>query len=173
MTGFYGKIPARGDFVGAGLAVAVIDELDGWMRACLVASREALGESWEPCWMEAPVWRFFAPVAGVWLGGVWLPSIDRVGRTFPLVLATDAAKAGPAWMEGAEDLGVAAVTADLPPDVLGSRLAALAPAPCTPSSGWWSAGAPRRVGGHVHVEGLPDPAGFAAFLCDPAKETIQ
>jgi type VI secretion system protein ImpM len=173
MRGFYGKIPVRGDFMGEGLPHAVVDSLDGWMRASLAASREALGEAWEPIWMEAPVWRFFAPIAGCALGGVWLPSIDRVGRTFPLVLATDAAAAGPAWMDGAEALGFAAVTEDLPPDALSARLAALGPDPCTPENGWWTAGGPRRRAGRVQVSGLPDPADFATFLSDSAAEAVR
>lgn len=173
MSGFYGKIPARGDFVGGGLPPAVVDALDGWMRACLAASRDTLADDWEPCWMEAPVWRFYAPVAGVLLGGVWLPSIDRVGRTFPLVLAADAASAGPTWMEAAEELGIAAVTADLPPDALATRLGALAADPCIPAPSWWSTGGPRRSAGRLRVSGLPDPAGFAAFLCDSASETVR
>lgn len=173
MSGFYGKIPSRGDFVGSGLPPAVVDALDGWMRASLAASRDALGADWEPSWMEAPVWRFFAPVAGCALGGVWLPSIDRVGRCFPLVLATDAAAAGPAWMDGAEALGFAAVTGDLPPDALSAGLAALAAAPCAPEDAWWTAGGPRRRAGRVQVSGLPDPAGFASFLRDPAAEAVR
>lgn len=173
LTGFYGKIPARGDFVGAGLPAAVVDALDGWMRASLAASRDTLGDEWQPCWMEAPVWRFFAPVAGLLLGGVWLPSIDRVGRTFPLVLVTDSTAAGPAWMDSAEELGIAAVTADLPPDVLGTNLAALGADPCEPSPGWWTTGGPRRAAGKVHVSGLPDPTDFAAFLRDPVTEAVR
>ena len=173
LGGFYGKIPARGDFVGAGLSPAVVDAFDGWMRACLAASRTALGEDWMPCWMEAPVWRFSAPVAGVALGGVWLPSIDRVGRAFPLVLATEAALAGTAWLDAAEAIGIAAVTDDLPPDALAARLADLSPDPREPGYGWWSAGGPHRGAGRIEVVGLPDPAGFAAFLRDEAGETVR
>ncbi len=173
VSGFYGKIPARGDFVGAGLPRAVVDAFDGWMRASLEASRNALGDDWQACWMEAPVWRFAAPVAGVPLGGVWLPSIDRVGRAFPLVLATDAACAGSAWLDAVEQIGIAAVTADVPPDTFAARLADLPPDPCEPAYGWWSAGGPHRGPGRIEVAGLPDPAGFAAFLRDEAGETVR
>lgn len=173
ISGFYGKIPARGDFVGGGLPPAVVDALDNWMRACLASSRAALGEAWEPSWMEAPIWRFFAPVAAVELGGVWLPSIDRVGRTFPLVLATEAASAGPVWMDEAEAIGLAAVTEDLPPDRLAGRLAAVEADPCTPAPEWWTEGAPHRRAGRIASSGLPDPAGFAAFLADSTGETVQ
>ncbi|HET9148768.1 MAG TPA: type VI secretion system-associated protein TagF, partial [Acetobacteraceae bacterium] len=57
-SGFYGKLPARGDFVRAGLPGDAVDAFDGWARASLAESRRALGEEWRDCWMEASVWRF-------------------------------------------------------------------------------------------------------------------
>lgn len=169
MSGFYGKLPARGDFVGSGLARPVVDALDEWARACLAASSGALGESWVDCWMEAPVWRFAGDVGGAELGGVWLPSMDGVGRWFPLVIATQAEAAGPAWMEQAEALGYEAVTADLAPDRLALRLVGIPPDPWPVRRGWWTAGAPRRAAGRVETAGLPSPADFAGFLTDAAE----
>lgn len=119
IVGFYGKIPARGDFVVSGVPPAVVDVLDGWMRACLAARRAAPEQSREPSWREVPAWYFFATVAEIQLGGIWLPSIDRVGRTFPLVLVTDAGSAGVDWMDQAEAIGITAVTEDLLPDPAG------------------------------------------------------
>ncbi|OYV61471.1 MAG: type VI secretion-associated protein, partial [Acidiphilium sp. 21-62-4] len=85
-VGFYGKIPVRGDFVGAGLPRDLVNRWDGWCRLALHESRQALGESWLAAWMEAPIWRFrLAPglcgAAGIL--GVMLPSVDRAGRHFP------------------------------------------------------------------------------------------
>lgn len=173
MSGFYGKLPSRGDFVGTGLPAAVVDAFDGWMRACLAASSKALGDDWVDCWMEAPVWRFITPVAGTALGGVWLPSMDRVGRWFPLVITTSAGDAGPAWMDQAEALGFEAVTGDLVPDTLAMRLAELAPDPCEPRNGWWTSGAPRKAAVRVDTQGLPDPAGFVWFLNDATMESVR
>ncbi|HEX7389987.1 MAG TPA: type VI secretion system-associated protein TagF [Acidiphilium sp.] len=176
-AGFYGKLPARGDFVRAGLPGDTVDALDAWARATLAASRIALGEAWTACWMEAPVWRFaLAPgIAGAsGLGGVWLPSMDRVGRCFPLIVAAEAASAGTAWLDAAEDLGFQAVTADLTPETLAARLAAIPSAPIRPALGemprsggvWWTSGAPRRRATRIETASLPDPAGFAGFLAD-------
>src|SRR3954451_16815815 len=88
--GFCGKIPARGDFVRAGLPLAFADPWDRWMERMLMASRSALDTEWLPAWLEAPVWRF-ALTAGV-CGpdaaiGLWMPSVDRVGRYYPLTIA--------------------------------------------------------------------------------------
>lgn len=88
--GIFGKVPALGDFVRAGLPADTASALDRWLQAALVASRQALGDGWVPLWLEMPVWRF-ACAAGVCgagpVAGVLLPSVDRVGRHFPLVVA--------------------------------------------------------------------------------------
>ncbi|MDD2877802.1 MAG: type VI secretion system-associated protein TagF [Acidiphilium sp.] len=166
-AGFYGKIPARGDFVRGGLAADVIDELDQWMRACLIESQDALGDAWLDCWMEAPVWRFVTTIGAARLGGVWMPSMDKVERCFPLVIATEAVMAGPAWMVAAEAAGFDAVTADVTPDRLALRLVGIPADPCDPLSGmWWTDGAPRKRAARIMLDGLPDPAGFALFLTD-------
>jgi type VI secretion system protein ImpM len=172
MAGFYGKLPARGDFVRGGLPASVVDALDGWMRACLLASQDSLGDAWVDCWMEAPVWRFCATIGGQRLGGVWMPSMDSVERCFPLVIAADASQAGPAWLDGAEALGFDAVTSDVTPDRLALRLIGIAPDTCAPPACdvWWTAGAPRKAAARFECDDLPDPAGFAAFLTDQAPD---
>lgn len=170
VSGFYGKLPARGDFVRAGLPGGVVDALDGWMRACIVASQDALGDGWFECWMEAPVWQFFCAIAGDVWGGVWMPSMDRAERCFPLVILTDAAQAGPAWREGAEQAGFEAITGDVTPDRLALRLAGVVADVCPVPVGerWWTVGAPRKAAVEVLCDGLPDPAGFASYLTDHA-----
>ena len=88
--GFHGKIPARGDFVQAGLPRAFTDPWDGWMQRMVAASRAVLGEAWLRAWLEMAVWRF-ALSSGICgpgaVIGLWMPSVDRVGRYFPLTLA--------------------------------------------------------------------------------------
>jgi type VI secretion system protein ImpM len=88
--GFYGKMPAVGDFVTRRLDPAFVAAWDAWMQAALVASREALGADWLGLYLKAPLWRF-ALSAGVCgaraVAGVLMSSVDRVGRYFPLVFA--------------------------------------------------------------------------------------
>jgi type VI secretion system protein ImpM len=53
-------------------------------------SRQQLGEQWLNTYLTAPVWRFaWSPgIAGPhWWMGVLMPSVDNVGRYFPLVVA--------------------------------------------------------------------------------------
>jgi type VI secretion system protein ImpM len=172
--GFYGKIPTRGDFVRGGLDGTLIDTLDAWMRDCLTQSQSTLGEIWTECWMEAPVWRCFTEIGGKIWGGIWMPSMDKVERCFPLMVLAPSDIAGPAWFTQAQNAAFDAVTADLSPEHLALRLRAIPPDPWTPPDEgvWWTDGAPRRAAGQITCATLPDPARFAGFLADqpPAEE---
>jgi type VI secretion system protein ImpM len=88
--GFFGKIPARGDFVSRRLAPSVVKPLDDWLQMSISTSRRQLGDDWLPSYLGTPIWRFvLGPgVCGESaIAGVLMPSVDRVGRYFPLVLA--------------------------------------------------------------------------------------
>jgi type VI secretion system protein ImpM len=88
--GFFGKVPTNGDFISTGLGSTVQTELDNWLQSGLRASEHAHGSEWEPLFRAAPPWRFVIERA-IWgqstIAGVLLPSTDRVGRSFPLVIA--------------------------------------------------------------------------------------
>jgi len=88
--GAFGKMPALGDFFRLNLAADFVSAWDGWLQACLPAAREEMNGLWSDAYMSAPVWRFtLAPgLAGrAGMLGVFMPSVDRVGRQFPLTLA--------------------------------------------------------------------------------------
>ena len=90
VPGWYGKIPLLGDFASRRLSQPFIAIWDGWLQQALTASREVLGPKWLDVYMNSPVWRFvlMPGVAGdtLW-GGVMMPSVDKVGRHFPLTIA--------------------------------------------------------------------------------------
>jgi type VI secretion system protein ImpM len=124
VRGFFGKLPARGDFVSAGLPRDFVSRWDAWLCGVLPAALEAAGDSW----LQAPVWRFrLAPgvCGGDKAAGWLLPSVDRVGRRFPLTLAWLGDGPDDAASAAALALGRRAVTDALPPDVLGENLAGL------------------------------------------------
>jgi len=83
--GFYGKIPALGDFVTRSLPREQTSVVDEWMQEGLFALR-SITENWLDSYLVAPVWQFALP-AGMWsaapLCGLLMPSVDRVGRYFP------------------------------------------------------------------------------------------
>jgi type VI secretion system protein ImpM len=89
--GFYGKLPLLGDFVSRRLPAEFIRVWDAWLQRSLTASREQLGDTWLDIYLTSPIWRFILSPntcgATGWMG-VLMPSVDRVGRYFPLTLAT-------------------------------------------------------------------------------------
>lgn len=184
--GFYGKIPARGDFVRSGLTSSFISAWDDWAEAVLVGSRSIMGEAWLEAWLEAPVWRF--ALSGGMLGpetvaGLFMPSVDRAGRYFPLCfaclgpgeVASALADRAAGWLARAEAAGRAALTEDLAPQAVAERLAGPAdvsiigralPPPTAPGDGglWWTDGAPRVPPGALILPALPDAEKFAGML---------
>ena len=91
-VGFFGKLPSHGDFLRRRVSDAFVGVWDGWLQECLAASRAELGDRWLDIYLTSPAWRFVcaagtcgpAPVAGV-----MVPSVDRVGRYFPLTLVAE------------------------------------------------------------------------------------
>jgi type VI secretion system protein ImpM len=90
IPGLYGKIPVRGDFVTRRLTPRFIESWDTWLQNALSASKEQLGDMWLEIYLTSPIWRFLlspgicGPTSWV---GILMPSVDKVGRYFPLTLA--------------------------------------------------------------------------------------
>jgi len=194
-AGFFGKLPARGDFVRVGLPRGFTDPWDAWLRRVIPASRDILGEAWTAAWLEAPVWRFALPpgLCGPDAAmGLWMPSVDRAGRYFPLTLARIGAHIGgsgmvdPHFLSVAEAAGCAAIAEDWAPEALAAHLAAGQEADGTTPAGdeadgtapagdeagatapagamWWTAGCPRRTAWTFTRPDLPDGLTFAWML---------
>lgn len=106
MTGYFGKVSTHGDFVTRRLPDALVAAWDTWLQACIGASRAQLGERWLDHYLTSPVWRFaVAPgvLAPEGLGGVMMPSVDRAGRYFPLMLGATGAPPLLDWYHAQED----------------------------------------------------------------------
>lgn len=88
--GFYGKLPIRGDFVSRRLPRDFLESWDTWLQTAISQSRQQLNDRWLDCYLSSPLWRF-ALSPGVCgetaFAGVLMPSVDRVGRYYPLVIA--------------------------------------------------------------------------------------
>lgn len=92
-TGYYGKIPLRGDFVSGRIPTTFKHTWDDWAQQLVIANDELKIETSGPgLWYRLPVYRFYlsSMVAGdnAWVGLV-LPSCDSVGRLFPFCFAKD------------------------------------------------------------------------------------
>ena len=120
--GWYGKLPATGDFVARRLPAAFSEAWDRWLQQAMAGSRERLGARWHESYLSMPVWRFLLSPAMVtpnaW-AGLMLPSVDAVGRQFPLTVAAalpaaslDLAAtltASAAWFDGLEEIALSAL----------------------------------------------------------------
>lgn len=136
--GYYGKLPARGDFITRGMPQQFTDPWDAWLQSAIKASREALGADWLQTYLSGPLWRFLLP-AGL-LGpqavvGVLCPSVDRVGRHFPFTIASvlgterldpvaTLVRADP-WYESVEEAILDGLEPSLDMEAFGQRLDAL------------------------------------------------
>jgi len=126
--GFYGKLPSLGDFVSRRLPQNFISSWDNWLQSSLMVSKESLGEQWLESYLTSPIWRFALSPGLVnqdaWIGIV-MPSVDRVGRYFPLTIACKVNSHIPLvklfseacqWFEGLETIALSALDNDLAVD---------------------------------------------------------
>jgi type VI secretion system protein ImpM len=145
-VGFFGKVPVRGDFVRRALPASFVTPWDRWLQAGIAGSKKILGDDWLDVYLTSPVWRFSlsAHMAGeMAVAGVFIPSVDQVGRYFPFTVACllpagatpIAIRAQAAWFDAAEALALQMLTEDASPDDLASEMERLGgpPAPPLPS----------------------------------------
>lgn len=91
--GYFGKLPDRADFVVGNCPTGFLNLWEPFLMKGLGSSRQLLGSRWEETYMTMPVWRFWLePVDGSApftqaIGGALMPSVDKVGRKFPLTIA--------------------------------------------------------------------------------------
>lgn len=91
-VGFYGKLPSHGDFLRRRVSDRFVGVWDSWLQESLAASRAALGERWLDVYLTSPAWRFACGAGACSAApaiGVIVPSVDRVGRYFPLTIVAE------------------------------------------------------------------------------------
>lgn len=88
--GIFGKIPAHGDFIDRQVPRSFLDVWDEWLQRSVSSSKELLAEGWLDIYLTSPIWRFVASPGVIdqsaW-AGILVPSVDSVGRYFPLTIA--------------------------------------------------------------------------------------
>ncbi|RUV03008.1 MAG: type VI secretion system-associated protein TagF [Mesorhizobium sp.] len=126
LPGFYGKMPATGDFVSRRLPGDFVRVWDRWLAQHIVP---LIGSE---TWPRTTALRFLAgPASFGASAGIILQSADRVGRQFPLSVVSQLPDASiqlaraDAWFSGIEDAAIAAQQGELTPDELDGALAAL------------------------------------------------
>lgn len=144
--GWYGKLPALGDFARRRLPPEFVEPWDRWLQQCLQASRTTLADTWLEHYLGAHVWHFVlmpGVIGPTGWAGVLMPSVDRVGRYFPLTLCTGLpAKAAlgsslaalSTWLKGLESIALLGLDAASGLDLMESALQA-APLPVAAEPG--------------------------------------
>ncbi|MCL2714040.1 MAG: type VI secretion system-associated protein TagF [Alphaproteobacteria bacterium] len=181
--GFFGKVASQGDFVASRFDLGLRRLIDDWLQRAIEHSRHRLGVGWEEAFQAMPVWRFVLTpglLGQSGFAGLMMPSSDRVGRPFPLLLAARLAAAPSQLHEAAKlrqwfdvlertvvaarqggfdlarfDRAVAALA--LPPDGDGKVL--------NGRSYWWTFD--NGVAQRFSSTGLPAPENFERFLGRP------
>ncbi len=121
--GLFGKLPMQSDFISHFLPESFTQYWHGWLQSCLSVSQEQLGDHWRECYLTAPIWRF-AIMPGVMheagAVGVVIPSVDEVGRFFPLTIVHlgphrpwNALLTGAQWFDKAEYTALLALEDDI------------------------------------------------------------
>ena len=88
-TGWWGKLPTQGDFVGDGLPLAWRHVWDDWLQRALAQALGRFGrDGLRARLLAMPPWQCLVPAAdgGTAWAGVVLAAGDRVGRVFPMLL---------------------------------------------------------------------------------------
>jgi type VI secretion system protein ImpM len=175
-VGYTGKLPSRGDFVSAGLPPGFAEPWDAWLQAVVDGvdwADLAIGDQRRDLrFALGPGVAGAAPLAGL-----LLPSVDAVGRWFPLTIVAplSAAAAGNGWFGLAEAAVDEALAESTEPDALGVGLARLA-APVMPSteipaagfSLWWKSAQPKAA--PRRCAGLPGAAEVGRLLASRALD---
>jgi len=135
-TGLFGKLPAKRDFIAANAPRRFLEAWEPWLQSSLATSKQALGAGWGEAYNCAPMWRFWlgADFCGEAVIGTWMPSVDGVGRAFPLAMFTGEGdqrlpppelESNDAWFDAAESLLLEALEPSLDFDAYLRATAAL------------------------------------------------
>lgn len=102
-----------------------VKTLDNWLQHAISASKEQLGAQWLDTYLTSPIWRFIlsSQICGTspW-AGILMPSVDKVGRYFPLVFAVELDRSlrlssllpkAAGWFEQLEQLALRALEENL------------------------------------------------------------
>lgn len=142
-AGWHGKLPTLGDFATRRLEPALVQAWDDWLSAGLASLQRQ--SQWLDAYLASPSWRFLlmpgvlpaAASAQAWVG-VLMPSVDRVGRYFPLTLmqALPALPVSAAafdalwrWLVKLDETAADALHEDWTLDALEAELEHIGPAP--------------------------------------------
>jgi type VI secretion system protein ImpM len=138
-AGLFGKLPAKRDFVAANAPRQFLEIWERWLQEGVATSKQILGAKWADAYNRAPIWRYWlgAGFCGEVTIGVFMPSVDGVGRSFPLSLFVGEGEnalpppeldSNDAWFEAAESILLDALDPAATLEAVADRVASM-PAP--------------------------------------------
>ncbi len=196
--GFFGKLPTHGDFVSSGLGPKFQAFLDTWLQAGMQAAQLAMDGVWEQYFRSMSPWRFVIE-RGIWgditVAGVIAPSLDRVGRSFPLVIAAQIHDYADdpqrlyfdhAWFTAAEGIAETAGKRDFEIGRFTESVRRLrSPRPIEPDDGddlrrslgrsvlWWRIDVEDRQPKGFRTPGAPKPEDFSRLVSEGATRAVN
>lgn len=104
--GCFGKIRSCGDFISRHVSPSVQQKFDQWLEAGLGESKEKFQQQWLDYYLTSPVWYFLRPSADreQFVFGIMMPSIDKVGRYYPLIVINELQYGEPLDLERASKI---------------------------------------------------------------------
>ncbi len=178
--GFFGKLPGAGDFVVRSFERPLVASLTAWADTLVQHLRRGAGEEWAPVFdrLQPVAWVAAEGVCGpTAFAGLMRPSMDRVGRRYPLVVGValppgsrvvQAAAAAQGWFDYMDGLVEDTWSSSLGVEALS---AALAEAPPFPDAGGdpGAVAEPIAAGGwHIRWSGRPRRPDLASHIMDAA-----
>jgi len=145
-AGLFGKLPAKRDFVATNARPRFLEVWEPWLQAGVATSKQMLGANWTDAYNHAPIWRY-------WLGqdfcgeatiGAFMPSVDGVGRSFPLAifagedewsLPPPELESNDAWYEAAEAILLNALDTATTLEAIAEKVGSMAAPALRPRSG--------------------------------------
>jgi type VI secretion system protein ImpM len=189
--GWFGKLPSLGDFASRRLPDEFIARWDAWLQHGMAASRALLGDRWLEIYLTSPIWRF-GLMPGVigeppW-AGVLMPSVDKVGRHFPLTIALELSEpamddplaaivAAQAWFADVERAALSALDASVSAGDLDAQLEALSFPPQSAAAPdavldelaqWWLG-----AGQQPHATEVPNEAAVTELMSALARKVFK
>jgi type VI secretion system protein ImpM len=179
--GWYGKLPSTGDFASRRLSHELIEAWDRWLADEIGELKQNYPDDWLQAYLESPTWRFVL-AAGLLgdcqpqpMAGVLMPSVDRVGRYFPLSImaplsalpyGSEQTDALLNWLHALDDLAADALQEDWPIDDLEQALDRLTTPQWSPTSDELASPLAQLVSGETRLVALPLPETRSAMAHD-------
>jgi len=135
-AGLFGKLPAKRDFIGANASRRFLEVWEPWLQSGVAMSKQMLGDAWIEAYNRAPIWRYWlgADLCGEAMIGAFMPSVDGVGRAFPLAIFVGEGSASlpppeldenGAWFEATEAVLLDALEPGATLEAIAEKVAAL------------------------------------------------